>query len=86
MAATSKLVASLLTYPHEVVRTRMRELVNGKCPYNGLYDAFTRIAKEEGRSGLYRGMGVHLSRTVPNTAIMFFVYEYVVNLWRSQNQ
>ena len=85
MAAFSKLIASGLTYPHEVVRTRMREIVNGKCPYNSLYDAFSTIAREEGRAGLYRGMAVHLSRTVPNTAIMFFVYEFVVNLWKQQN-
>jgi hypothetical protein len=32
--------------------------------------------------GLYAGMGVHLSKVVPNSAIMFLAYE-VVNSWLS---
>ena len=30
--------------------------------------------------GLYSGMGVHLMKVVPNSAIMFLTYE-VVNSW-----
>jgi len=41
------------------------------------------IAKEEGRQGLYSGMGVHLMKVVPNSAIMFLTYE-VVNTWLSR--
>ena len=33
------------------------------------------IAREEGRAGLYGGLGPHLMRVVPNTAIMFLSYE-----------
>jgi len=36
------------------------------------------IAREEGRAGLYAGMGPHLLRVVPNTALMFLVYESVM--------
>ena len=32
---------------------------------------------EEGTRGLYGGMGVHLVRVVPNTAILFYTYETV---------
>jgi len=74
-----KLLASAITYPHEVVRTRMRERVNGQCRYPHLWGAFKTIAKEEGIHGLYKGMGAHLIRVVPNTAIMFAVYEGVVH-------
>ena len=38
------------------------------------------VAKEEGWKGLYGGMGMHLMKVVPNTAIMFLTYE-VVNSW-----
>jgi hypothetical protein len=31
-------------------------------------------------SGLYGGMGVHLMKVVPNSAIMFLTYE-IVNSW-----
>lgn len=34
-------------------------------------------------TGLYAGLGVHLMKVVPNSAIMFLTYE-VVNSWLSQ--
>ena len=35
--------------------------------------------REEGLRGLYCGLGAHLVRVVPNSAIMFLVYEAVVS-------
>lgn len=82
LAATAKLVAAICTYPHEVLRTRMREQrgsVPGVTPkYTGLLQALKLIFKEEGAAGLYGGMTTHLIRVVPNAAIMFWTYEIVV--------
>lgn len=82
LAAVAKLVAAICTYPHEVLRTRMREqrgLVPGTLPkYTGLLQALKLIFKEEGVPGLYGGMVTHLMRVVPNAAIMFYTYELVV--------
>lgn len=78
-AAASKFIAICATYPHEVVRTRLREQsLNGAFKYNkGFVQALRTIAREEGRKGLYGGMPIHLLRSVPNAAIMFLSFELV---------
>ena len=82
-AAVAKGVAAMATYPHEVARTRLREQArDGVFKYTGMWQTIGLIGKEEGRKGLYGGMGVHLAKVVPNSAIMFLTYE-VVNSWLS---
>lgn len=80
-AALAKGTASIITYPHEVARTRLREQArNGVFLYKGMWQTIGLIGKEEGRKGLYGGMGVHLMKVVPNSAIMFLTYE-IVQTW-----
>ena len=73
-SAAAKLVAAVGTYPHEVLRTRMREK-GGSERYSGIIVTTRRILAEEGVRGLYGGMAVHLLRTVPNAAILLMVVE-----------
>ena len=55
-AAVAKRVAIVATYPHEVVRIRLRESATGAAyKYTGFVSAFKIIAKEEGMKGLYGG-------------------------------
>jgi len=79
-ASAAKLIASAATYPHEVVRTRLREQrsTGKELKYKGFLHTLKLIASEEGIVGLYGGMGAHLIRVVPNAAIMFLTYEMVV--------
>ncbi|KAG9770777.1 hypothetical protein KCU88_g6557, partial [Aureobasidium melanogenum] len=86
-AAGAKLVAAVITYPHEVVRTRLRQAPtmiteDGKVTvkYTGLIQCFNTVAKEEGLAGLYGGMTPHLLRVVPSAAIMFGMYEIILRL------
>lgn len=77
-AASAKLVAAVVAYPHEVLRTRLRE-DTGK--YRGLLQTAVRIAREEGLAAYYGGMTAHLMRVVPNSAIMFFCYEFLLHAY-----
>lgn len=81
-AGFAKFVASLITYPHEVIRTRLRQVpADGNKPkYTGVVQSFRLIVKEEGLSSMYGGLTPHLLRTVPNSIIMFGTWELVIKL------
>eukprot|EP01027_Heterolobosea_sp_BB2_P012186 GEZU01017680.1.p1 GENE.GEZU01017680.1~~GEZU01017680.1.p1 ORF type:complete len:319 (-),score=53.64 GEZU01017680.1:15-971(-) len=86
MAGSAKLIAATISYPHEVLRTRLREVdANGRSIYTGLFNSAARIVREEGVRGLYSGMGAHLMRVVPNTAIMFLTYEFIIKMFSQQS-
>lgn len=79
-AGSAKLFAAVLSYPHEVVRTRLRQapLQDGRLKYTGLVQCFRTIFKEEGMASLYGGLTPHLLRVVPSAAIMFGMYEMLL--------
>lgn len=82
-AGAAKFVASLITYPHEVIRTRLRQAPleeTGKPKYTGLVQTFKLVIKEEGFASMYGGLTPHLLRTVPNSIIMFGTWELVVKV------
>jgi solute carrier family 25 protein 33/36 len=80
-AGVAKFIASAITYPHEVLRTRMRQVsVGNEAPkYTGLKQTFQLVLKEEGVAALYGGLTAHMMRVVPNAAIMFFCYEAIMH-------
>ncbi|KAK4092329.1 hypothetical protein Purlil1_3582 [Purpureocillium lilacinum] len=84
-AGGAKLIAAVLAYPHEVARTRLRQvpLDGGRPKYTGLVQCFKLVWKEEGLMGLYGGLTPHLMRTVPSAAIMFGMYEGILRLFNT---
>jgi solute carrier family 25 protein 33/36 len=76
-AATSKTCATSIAYPHEVIRTRLRE---EGTKYRSFFQTLMAVPREEGFRALYRGLTTHLVRQIPNTAIMMCTYELVVYL------
>ncbi|RUP48894.1 hypothetical protein BC936DRAFT_143728 [Jimgerdemannia flammicorona] len=79
-AAVAKFIAACISYPHEVLRTRLRQPAeNGVLKYTGLVQCFKTIVREEGVPSLYGGITAHLIRVIPNAAIMFFCYEAILH-------
>lgn len=79
-ASLSKIISCTLMYPHEVVRTRLRQpAVDGIKKYKSLLQTLRFVAVEEGLQGLYGGLSTQVLRQIPNTAAMFVTYELVVS-------
>ncbi|KAK2727260.1 hypothetical protein QYM36_007938 [Artemia franciscana] len=81
--ATSKTIASCVAYPHEVARTRLRE---EGSRHSGFINCLINVYREDGYRGLYRGLGTHLIRQIPNTAIVLATYEGCVYLYTRYNE
>ncbi|XP_071951487.1 solute carrier family 25 member 43-like [Antedon mediterranea] len=70
-------VASILTYPTDMVKTRLIVQHTQKPRYSGIIHAFALIVKEEGVLALYKGMFVSICGALPFTACTFVTYEFL---------
>lgn len=83
-AGTAKMVATIITYPHEVIRTRLRqEPAHGRRKYRNLVQTFRVVLHEEGAAAFYGGLSAHLMRVIPNAVVTFSIYELVLRLGAS---
>ncbi|ESR38845.1 Folate transporter 1 [Citrus sinensis] len=76
-SAEAGALVCLCTNPVWLVKTRLQlqTPLHQTRLYSGLYDALTTIMKEEGWSGLYKGIVPSLFLQVSHGAIQFTVYE-----------
>ncbi|KAI9311325.1 mitochondrial carrier domain-containing protein [Dichotomocladium elegans] len=77
-SSLSKMAASMATYPHEVIRTRLQNQTVKPFKYKGIIHAIKVILSEEGIRGLYKGLPTNLLRTVPSSAMTILTYEILV--------
>ncbi|KAK2755902.1 hypothetical protein FQN54_005698 [Arachnomyces sp. PD_36] len=76
----------LVMYPLDVVKTRV-QLQQGKgsgeAAYNGMFDCFSKIIKQEGFSRLYRGINAPILMEAPKRATKFAANDSWGSFYRS---
>ncbi|KAJ7812310.1 mitochondrial NAD transporter [Mycena olivaceomarginata] len=93
-SAVAKMTASVVTYPHKVVRTRLqtqcRLLVESsdgllnRMDRGSIVHTTKKLVRMEGWRSLYKGLSVNLIRTVPNSAVTMLTYELLMrHLYRT---
>ncbi|KAJ7163817.1 mitochondrial carrier domain-containing protein [Mycena crocata] len=82
MSGGSKIVALALTYPYQVIRSRIQNNATAHL-YPTIPATIRRTWAQEGIRGFYRGLGTNLVRVLPGTCVTFVVYENIAWLLRS---
>lgn len=81
-SSSSKMLASLVSYPHEVIRSRMMDA--RRSHGMGFQAACQSIWRTEGWKGFYSGLPITLLRVIPNTCVTFVSYELLLRWARQQ--
>ena len=90
----SKLVSSVVSYPHEVLRARMQYQKNEVSTLSpsdrqkpeGLGRVMSRMVRNEGPLSLYSGFTLNIARIIPTYAITFVLYENLCYHYGISNQ
>lgn len=68
-SAIAGFFAAFLSLPADFIKTRLQKQSkgpDGKLPYKGMVDCFTKVAKQEGLMRFYRGFGTYYVRIAPH--------------------
>ena len=69
-----------MTYPSEVLKSRLQQRFLGERAYSGLVDCARKLVAKEGMGGFYKGFMANLLRVAPQSAITMVSYEYIAKL------
>ncbi|KAI1841994.1 hypothetical protein JX265_003042 [Neoarthrinium moseri] len=82
LGALGKLFATSITYPYITVKSQMHVAGNGQR--EGMSQAISRVIREEGYKGLYKGIAPKVTQSVLTAAFLFafkdVLYEQTVRL------
>ncbi|KAJ7581096.1 mitochondrial carrier domain-containing protein [Mycena floridula] len=82
MSGASKLGALSITYPYQVIRSRLQNNISSDL-YPDIRTTIRRTWTEEGVRGFYRGLATNIVRVLPGTCVTFVVYENLAWLLRT---
>jgi hypothetical protein len=77
LAAT---IASVITFPFDLVRRRMQlkgSLAAPTVTFSSATDCAKQVFRNEGIRGLYRGVPLQVFRSAPGTALQLLTYDFV---------
>ncbi|KAF4986764.1 hypothetical protein FDECE_15782 [Fusarium decemcellulare] len=79
-SAIAGFFASFFSLPFDFVKTRLQKQQkgpDGKLPYRGMVDCFSKVAKQEGLGRFYRGFGTYYVRIAPHAMVTLIVADYL---------
>lgn len=77
ISSLAKVVAGAVTYPQQVLRSRLQTYDADARFGKGIVNVVRRVWREEGVRGFYRGITTGVVRVMPATWVTFLVYENV---------
>ncbi|KAI9004397.1 solute carrier family 25, member 32b [Hyaloraphidium curvatum] len=85
IAAASKTAATTITYPTQVLRSRL-QVQQGSLTdeYAGLVDLVRKTARREGLYGFYKGFAANLIRVLPGSVVTLGAYEVISRALRAR--
>uniref|UniRef100_A0A1I8EN05 Mitochondrial carrier protein n=1 Tax=Wuchereria bancrofti TaxID=6293 RepID=A0A1I8EN05_WUCBA len=82
-SAVSKVISTTITFPYQVLRTRLQD---HHAQNNGICDLISKIYRMEGVRGFYKGLLMGNLRQLPNVIVTYVTYENVRYLVRHLSQ
>jgi solute carrier family 25 folate transporter 32 len=79
-ATVSKVLATIVTYPYQVVRSCMQQrsvVGDSKLQYETFVETVMHLWRVDGFYGFYRGLFAHILRSTPQASVTLLAYEYI---------